>query len=90
MTTPETDGIPVSAIIQPIVNQADGDSVPSPLGRVNEERFLYLGRSPLVAGRDWIVWGERNLDVSIARPIYVGDEISHWWGVLTPREKVEQ
>ncbi len=79
--------IPAKAFIQ-AMNEGRGEwrqKLPSPLGLVPQDRFLYLG-SPEVpldgSGGGTILWQGKKLKVLAAQAVWVGDAISHWWATL--------
>lgn len=76
-----------------MVQATSGDTsyqnVSTPLGIISKEEFLYLGTEPLTPGQCWVTWQGRSFDVRIARPVYVGARLSHWWGILWPRDEEE-
>lgn len=64
--------------------------VPSPLGIVREERFLYLGEAELsLEGMDggYLLCEGRAYAISSAQAIYLGKTLSHWRAILTLREE---
>mgnify|MGYP005793064949 CR=1 FL=1 len=50
------------------------------------ERLLYLGTAQPPEG-GWAEYLGRAYDVQTARPIYVGERLSHWWAMLEPRDE---
>lgn len=85
-TAPE--GTALRAFFQPMRNKGTAQTVPSPLGQVKQDRFVYLG-PPECALDDTCrvkVRGE-VYRVQTAQPICVGGTVSHWWAVLTRRAK---
>lgn len=82
------EGIATRAFFQAIRERGTEQTVPSPMGWVNQDRFLYLGPAH-IALEDACrveVWGEVYRAVSV-QPIYIGDTLSHWWAVFTRRER---
>lgn len=78
----------VRAFFQPVRDKGAEQSVPTPLGRVEQDRFLYLGPAEIpLDGRCRIVVEGESYRVETAQPIYVGETVSHWWAVLTHRAK---
>ena len=78
----------VRAFVQPMRDRGTEQSVPSPLGQVKQDRFLYLG--PAQTALDEVcrvVVEDEVYRVETAQPIYVGGAVSHWWAVLTHRAK---
>ena len=78
----DQEGIRLRAMIQPVLERTEEQSVPSPLGRRREDRFLYLGprETALRAGESRVVCREREFQVQAAH--LVGN--SHWWALLRP------
>jgi len=80
------EGAALRAFIQPMREPGTEQSVPTPLGQVMQDRFLYLG--PPEAALDVecrVEAGGERFQVQAAHPIYVGGRLSHWWAVLTRR-----
>ena len=71
-------------------NEQRGQALPTPLGRVGLERVLCLAPSDsaldTVRGGGCAEWRGRRWNVTGAAPIYIGDEVSHWEALLTPRD----
>ena len=85
-TKKEPDGISLRAFIQPMREKGTEQTVPSPLGQVKQDRFVYLGPPETeldeeskveLDGMYFRVWS--------AQPVSVGNRVSHWWAVLTRR-----
>lgn len=78
----------VRAFFQPVRDRGTEQSVPSPLGQVKQDRFLYLGPAERPLDEECRVEVEHEVyRVETAQPIYVGGSVSHWWAVLTHRAK---
>lgn len=64
--------------------------VPSPLGMMRDERFLYFGEASLsldgMEGGYLLCEGDFYV-ISSAQPVYVGKTLSHWRAVLTRKEE---
>ncbi len=75
-----------TAVIQPMRQKTEEQHAPTPIGGMDEVRYLYLGMpdSALYARNTQVVWQSRVFDVQSAHPIYVGSEVSHWWATLIP------
>lgn len=77
------------AFLQPILDK-ERQWLPTPLGQVRQDRFLFLAGSELRLdglGEDgYVEWDSRRYDVVTARPVAVGAETVYWWAVLTVRE----
>ena len=85
-TKDDPKGVSLRAFVQPMREKGTEQSVPSPLGRVMQDRFVYLGPAEQTLDENSRVEldGER-FSVQMAHPIRVGGAISHWWAVLTRR-----
>lgn len=82
------EGTAVRAFVQPMREKGTEQSVPSPLGRVEQDRFLYLGPPETALDHTCRVAVQGEVyRVETAQPIYVGGVVSHWWAVLTHRAK---
>lgn len=77
----------VRAFLQPILDR-ERDSVPTPIGRREQGKYLYLAAPEgAPVGVEYIEMAGRRYKVRTARPIRVGDAISHWWAVLEAGEE---
>ena len=76
------------AFFQPMKADGTQQSVPSALGQVMQDRFLYLGAAdvPLDTNARVEVNGER-LRVEQANPVFLGQEIHHWRAICTRRKQ---
>lgn len=77
------------ALIQPILekNRENQQYLPTPMGVQRLDRYLYLGLAEIAADKGMRVhWGSLCFSVQTAHPIYIGDTLCHWWGVLIPEE----
>ena len=76
------------AFVQPLAERGSGalQVRPTPIGTRRGDRFLYLGEAglPLTAG-DYVECRGGRYRVSCAHPIQVGEDLSHWWGLLRPQ-----
>lgn len=80
----ETQGVALRAFLQPVLDKSGEQSLPTPLGRRREDRFLYLGpREVPVTDAMWLEWQGQGYDVQSAH--LVGE--SHWWALLRPRDE---
>lgn len=78
----------IRAIIQPMRDKGTEQSVPSSLGQVKQDRFLYLGPAETKLDECCRVAVEEEVyRVEMAQPVYVGESVSHRWAVLTHRAK---
>ena len=88
--TQEPDGKVVRAFIQPIREKGTVQTVPSSLGEVKQDRFLYLGSARMVLETtNRVKVQDEVYRVENAQLIWVGDTASHCWAVLSHREKEE-
>lgn len=73
------------ALVRPLPERGEEQDCPSPLGLRRRGRLLYLGQAGVAleayTGRAAYYRGARYR-VRQARPIYMGDALSHWWAVL--------
>lgn len=81
----------VRAVVQPITQNSDEKRLPTAVGQMDEGRYLYLGlpQHPIAARRQTVIWRGRTFWVQSAHPIYVGDEISHWWAILVGKGEMD-
>lgn len=73
------------AFLQPVLERREdwGQYLPTPVGVERKDRFLYLGEPGLgLEAGDRVVCRGVEYSVQAAQAIYVGEELSHWWGVL--------
>lgn len=66
--------------------------VPTELGVVQEERFLYLGEAAVsLAGMEggFLRCGGVDYTVQSAQAVYLGEVLTHWRAVLRVRDEVE-
>lgn len=80
-------GIPVRAFLQPMRERGRTLDTPTPLGNVRNDRLLYLGEPGVPLDQmdgGYLVYLGRRYEVQNAQCVYIGDEVSHWWAVLTP------
>ena len=91
-TQASPEGIGVRAFFQPMREKGTEQSVPSPLGWIRQERFLYLGPSePCLDETSRVKVGAQVLEVQGSHLVYVGAQPVYRWAVLTPctREVVQ-
>lgn len=82
--TPE--GVALRAFFQPVRDRGTAQTVPSPLGLVKQDRFVYLGppEQPLDDACRVEVDGE-VYRLESAHPVYIGQACSHWWAIFSRR-----
>ena len=79
------------AFLQPALERrGEGyQTLPTPLGLVRQDQWIYLG-SPAVPldalGDGYVAWGEKKFSICAAQPVYLGDELAYWWGLLVIRD----
>lgn len=79
-------GVSLRAFVQPMREKGTEQSAPSPLGRVMQDQFVYLGPAETKLDEDSRVEMDGAcFRVRSAYPICVGGSISHWWAVLSRR-----
>ena len=86
------EGIPARAFLQPLREKREA-ALPSPLGIGRRDRFLYLGDPevfPGEPGQGIVRWNGRCFDLMNVQAVYVGNTLSHWWAVLSPRDEEAQ
>lgn len=82
----EAKSVTLRAFVQPMRERGTEQTVPSPLGQVKQDRFVYLGPAETALDENCRVeLGSEQFRVHAAHPIRVGDRVSHWWAVLTRR-----
>lgn len=83
-------GVGVKAFFQPMREKGTEQSVPSPLGEVLCDRFVYIGppdtRLECADTCRMAVDGEIYRP-QMVQPVYVGGVLSHWWAVFTRKER---
>ena len=83
--TVAVNGAAGRAFLQPVLERREDwkQTLPTPLGTVRQDRFLYLGEAGLPLETGGVVeWRGVTYEVQAAHAVYVGDRLSHWWGVL--------
>lgn len=63
---------------------------PTPLGLVRQDRWICLGGPEMALdelGEGYIAWRDQTFTVRSAQPVYLGDELVYWWGLLAVRER---
>lgn len=80
----EPAGVPCRAFVQPILERKEQE-LPSPLGRVRQDKWLYLGdpKMPLNSPeKGYVLWQGKQYRVLNAHPVYLGKQVNHWRGIL--------
>ncbi len=86
----EEQGQLTRAFLQPLPQKRDGGRqyVPTSLGLVQEESFLYLGGAEVDVSKALYLSCEgQDYEIRFAQLVYRGREKSHWRGILTVREE---
>ena len=84
-------GTACRAFLQPALERrGEGyQTLPTPLGLVRQDQWIYLG-DPKVSldglGEGYVAWGEKKFDLRAAQPVYLGEELAYWWGLLVVRD----
>lgn len=83
MTLRRKDGeTETRAFLQPVTERKERETGDvSPLGRLDERRWLYLGRCAVDAG-DRVLWNGMEFQVCSSRPYYAGETLLYWWASL--------
>lgn len=82
------EGVAVRAFFRPIRDRGTAQTVPSPLGQVKQDRFIYLGPAEVMLDdRSRVRVQDELYRVETSHPICVGGAVFHWWAVLTHRAK---
>ncbi len=77
------------AVFQPVLERREDwrQEVPTPLGLVQRDRFLYFGEPGVsLESCDYLVWNGGRFRLQSAQPVYMGDELSHWRAVAVPED----
>ena len=87
----QEEGTVCRAILQPVREKRSDffQRQPARLGLVRQERWICLGGPDMALdelGGGYIAWGEQTFTVRSAQPVYLGDELVYWWGLLAVRE----
>ena len=87
------EGIARRAFVQALSRDAGEQRLPTPLGRVRQDRFLYLGDPDgdleCLGETGYILWNGVRYRVRTAHPVYVGETVDHWRAVLEILEEGE-
>lgn len=84
----QPEGRRVRAFFQPVLEKGTVQAVPSPLGEVRQDKFLYLGPPEAALDPSPVCGVERLGELyrpQAVQPVYVGGELSHYWAVLKHR-----
>ena len=83
------EAVEIRAFLQPLLKERDEPPVAvTPLGAVNEQRWLYIGRAGIeVVAGDRMICGDAHLAVQEVRPVYWKNEVLYQRAIL--RQKKE-
>ena len=79
--------VTAKALLQPVTDRRDEQHLPGELGLRRGDWYRYFGQAhvPLTAGPGrQVIWAGQGFRVRSAHPVYVGEQLSHWEGLLTP------
>ena len=85
------EGTVCRAFLQPVLEKGTDffRRQPTPLGLVRQDRWICLG-GPEIAldelGDGYIAWGDLTFTVRSAQPVYLGEKLVYWWGLLAVRD----
>ena len=85
------EGTVCRAFLQPVLEKGADffQRQPTPLGLVRQDRWICLG-GPEIAldelGDGYIAWGDLTFTVRSAQPVYLGEKLVYWWGLLAVRD----
>ena len=87
----QEEGIVCKAFLQPVQEQGQNffQRLPTPLGLARQDRWICLGGPEMALnelGDGYLAWGEETFTVRSAQPVYVGDTLVYWWGLLAVRD----
>lgn len=79
------------AFLQPVMERGEDffQRLPTPLGQVRQDRWICLGGPEMALdqlGDGYLAWGGETFTVRSAQPVYLGDELVYWWGLLAVRD----
>lgn len=79
----------IRAFLQPVAERAEtAPKQRTPVGWLDGRLWLYLGRRAAQTG-DTVVWKDMEFRVRSGRPVYVGEELSHWRAVLEREREMQ-
>lgn len=83
--------LPCRAFLQPVLERGEDlfQRLPTPLGQVRQDRWICLGGPEMALDRlgdGYLAWGGETFTVRSAQPVYLGDELVYWWGLLAVRD----
>ena len=84
-------GLLANAFLQPVLGRKERGRqfVPTELGIVREERFLYLGESWVsLEDTSTVLCDGAAYEVSSAQPVWIGTRLSHWRAILIRKGEI--
>ena len=83
-TREHPEGVEVKAMLQPVRDRRTAKAVPSPLGWVVQDRFIYIGPAEVALEGSGCRLTTDGADYRLrtAQPVYAGGVLSHWWAVF--------
>lgn len=87
----QEEGTVCRAFLQPVQEQNQNffQQLPTPLGLVRQDRWICLGGPEMALdqlGDGYLEWNGETFTVRSAQPVYLGDELVYWWGLLAVRD----
>lgn len=85
-------GAQYRAFLQPVREQGAEffQRQPTPLGLARQDKWICLGGPDMALDEldgGYIAWGELTFTVRSAQPVYLGEELVYWWGLLAVRDR---
>ena len=89
---PGGEEISCKAFLQPAMERGADffQQLPTPLGLVRQDRWICLGGPEMALdelGDGYLAWNGQTFAVRSAQPVYLGEELVYWWGLLAVREQ---
>ena len=87
----QEEGTACRAFLQPVREKSADffQRQPTPLGLVRQDRWICLGGPDMALDQldgGYIAWGDHTFTVRSAQPVYLGDRLVYWWGLLAVRD----
>ena len=87
----QEEGTACRAFLQPVQEKGADffQRQPTPLGLVRQDRWICLGGPDMALNEldgGYIAWGNQIFTVRSAQPVYLGEELVYWWGLLAVRD----
>lgn len=86
------EGVRHLVFLQPVQEQGQTffQNLPTPLGPVRQDRWICMGGPELALDRlgdGYLEWNGQRFSVRSAQPVYIGDTLVYWWGLLAVRDE---